>query len=124
MADLDADGDLDIVVNPLDGLAQIYENQRCGGHRLLLSLHDAQSQNPDAMGATVIVRSGDQRFTRQISAVSGYLSGQSPLVHIGLGDITHIDGIEIHWPDQSTSQIGATAVDQLLSIVTEDHAHE
>jgi hypothetical protein len=124
MADLDTDGDLDIVVNPLDGIAQIYENQRCGGHRLLLELHDAQSQNPDAIGATVIVQSGDQRFTRQISAVSGYLSGQSPLVHVGLGDITTVDSIEIHWPDNSMSQIGATAADQLLKIVTEDHAHE
>lgn len=61
MADLDADGDLDIVVNNLLRPAQIFENQVCGGSALLVDLFWPDSKNTRALGAKVVLQTSTER---------------------------------------------------------------
>ena len=105
MHDFDNDGDLDIVVNPLDSPALLFENRMCGGQSVAVSLMDPSSANRFAIGATIQVRSGTMIMTRVVRSESGYLSGDSHRVHIGLGNDARIDEIRVIWPDNSQSTI-------------------
>ncbi|MBX7236404.1 MAG: FG-GAP-like repeat-containing protein [Caldilineales bacterium] len=105
MADLDGDGDLDIVVNNLRSPAQLFENRLCGGASLLVDLSWPGSANTHALGATVILKTSAGDFTRDVRSGSGYLSGDSPRLHFGLPAIARPQALEIHWPDGAVSTV-------------------
>ncbi|KPV47118.1 alpha integrin, partial [Kouleothrix aurantiaca] len=72
IADLDGDGDLDIVVNNLNAPAQLFENRLCGGASLAVDLRWLGSPNTRALGATVQLQSGAATYTRTVRAETGY----------------------------------------------------
>ncbi len=99
MADLDDDGDLDIVVNNLRSSAQLFENQLCGGQSIEVALQWRGVQNHDAIGAQVTVQTSLGPLDRDVRAASGYLSGDAPVLHFGLPAGASITGLEVSWPD-------------------------
>ncbi|NBU65209.1 MAG: CRTAC1 family protein, partial [Chloroflexia bacterium] len=116
MVDLNHDGRLDVVVNPMDGHAVIYENQRCAGNSVELRLEQPHSPNPTAIGATVRISAGTQRMLRTVRAASGYLSGDSQIIHFGIGDADTVTDIEITWPDGSNSHIDSIPGNALTTV--------
>jgi hypothetical protein len=116
MADLDDDGDLDIVVNNVRSPAQLFENQLCRGHSLLVELSDPKAQNRGAIGAQVILRTDRGPLTRTVRAARGYLSGDPARVHFGLPAGALIEGMEVVWPDGETTPLADLPVDRLLQI--------
>lgn len=106
LADLDVDGDLDIVVNNLDDPAVAFENRTCGGAAIEFSLRQPGTSNTHAIGATVTLVSGEQHQVRTVRSGGGYLSGSPTTLHFGLGDRTP-DRAEIRWPDGRTTHIDA-----------------
>ncbi|GAB4508393.1 MAG: hypothetical protein OHK0046_00640 [Anaerolineae bacterium] len=105
MADLDGDGDLDIVVSNLMSPAALFENQICGGDHLLITLHQPQTPNPDAVGARLVLSTSTGVYQREIRAASGYLSGDASQVHFGLPTGSILESLEIYWPDGEVSRI-------------------
>lgn len=107
MADLDGDGDLDIVVNNVGpgrgAVAQLFENQLCGGDALEVSLRLPESANRNAIGATVRLQTSDGILSREVRATSGYLTGEPPRLHFGLAPSTHLKAVEVIWPDGKKS---------------------
>ena len=100
MADLDQDGDLDIVVNNLNSPAQIFENRLCGGDGLLVDLAWPNSQNTRAIGARLVLHLADgTAIHRVVRSDSGYLSGDPAQVHFGVAKGVRLDRLEIVWPD-------------------------
>jgi len=99
MADLDRDGDLDIVVNNLRTPAQLFENQLCGGQSVQVALQWSGVQNHDAIGAQVTLQTSVGPLMRDVRAASGYLSGDAPVVHFGLPAAATVTGLAISWPD-------------------------
>ena len=98
-ADVDADGDLDILVTNANGPVRLYRNDVPDkGNWLKLRLVDPVV-NRDAIGATVSVRQGDTRQMRPVVHATGYLSSADAEVHFGLGPATAVDEIEVTWPD-------------------------
>ena len=106
IADFDNDGDLDIVVNhspgdtddPLRAGASFLENE-IGNRRQWLAVELVGSQrNRDAIGARVVVRSGELEQLRQSNAGSSYAAQHSQRLYFGLGEHTVIDKLEVHWP--------------------------
>ena len=116
MADLDGDGDLDIVINNLAAPAQIFENQLCQGNALLVDLDWPDSLNTKAVGATLTLRTSTGEYRRRIRVTSGYLSGDPSRIHFGLPAESQIEALEIRWPDGAVSTVEQVEANSLVLI--------
>jgi hypothetical protein len=115
-ADLDNDGDIDIVVNNMDDYAQIYENNGNlddKGHFLKIRL-EGPTGNTLGIGARVkIVVDGSVQIREQY-LTRGFQSSVAPGLHFGLGALQEIPQLEIIWPDGSSEMLKKVAADQTL----------
>ena len=102
IADLNADGRLDIVINNNHAAPTIFLNRhRATGHWLNIGLtgDPAGGSNRDAIGARVrLYLPGGKMMTRLVEAGSGYAAQSAFPVHFGLGEAEHIEALEIDWP--------------------------
>ena len=107
MADLDGDGDLDIIINNLLSQAIVYENRVCQGNSLLIDLRDTQEsiQNRYAIGGQVTLETTAGLQTRQIQAVAGYLSAPPTQLHFGVPTNSEILTLTVEWPDGEQTRI-------------------
>ncbi len=105
MADLDADGDLDIAVNNLLAPAVVFENRLCGGNSLTVDLAWPHTKNTHAIGAQLTLHTTSGRQVRTIRSNGGYLTGEPSQVHFGFpaGALPLL--LEIRWPDGAGSAI-------------------
>ncbi|MEI9909466.1 MAG: VCBS repeat-containing protein [Bacteroidota bacterium] len=101
-ADLDNDGDLDIVVNNIDAPALLYENKNdlSGKNSSLQIKLKGPAQNINAIGARVIVYAGKEIRTYEKFPVRGFLSAMEVPLLIGLKN-TKVDSILLVWPDNT-----------------------
>ncbi|WPP49210.1 VCBS repeat-containing protein [Catalinimonas niigatensis] len=117
-ADLDLDGDLDLVVNNINEAAFIYENRadQLSNHHYL-SIHlVGDSLNPLAIGAKVSVYAQEMYQMAELSVTRGYQSSVDYGLHFGLGSISEIDSILISWPDGRHSKLEEIKANQSLTI--------
>jgi enediyne biosynthesis protein E4 len=116
-ADLDNDGDLDIVVNNVNQKAFVYRNnsrEQNKNNYIAVSLQ-YQQLNSFGIGSTVRVYQGSQVISREVMPSRGFQSSSDYKQIIGLGNL-QADSITITWPDRSVSSINKPAVNQLLKI--------
>jgi uncharacterized protein YuzB (UPF0349 family) len=109
MADMDGDGDLDVVVNNLRNSAQLFENQLCGGQSLLVDLVWDGRGNRDAIGAQLRLETDAGVFLRDVRASGNYLSSDPAQVHFGIPAGATVKALEIRWPDGAMSALDAPA---------------
>jgi enediyne biosynthesis protein E4 len=115
-ADIDGDGDLDIVLTQIGGPPMLLRNgQKLNHHWLRLKLVGTQS-NRDAIGAWVTVRSGGRSIARQVMPTRGYLSQSELPVTIGLGNASDVAEVLVQWPDGTTQRVESVPLDQLNRI--------
>lgn len=100
VGDVDGDGDMDIVVNPVGGNIVLWVNQTNASNNWVKFRVIGEQHDLDAIGATVTMASGTSTQVRAITiAGNGYL-GQNDLdAHFGLGAATSIDEIVLRWPN-------------------------
>ena len=109
-ADLDGDGDLDIVVVENGGPARVYLNRLDRPDQSVrLRLVGAERSNRDAVGARVTARIGSRSLTCQVNGGESYLSAPEKTLTFGLGGASRIDSLEIRWPDGRRESLGAIA---------------
>jgi hypothetical protein len=107
----------DFVVNNLNTPAQLFENRLCGaGAALEIDLRQPGTANPFAVGAIVTVETNRGNLLRDVRAVSGYLSGDTSRLHVGLAGDTLVTALEVRWPDGAISRMDAPVAGQLLTI--------
>ncbi|WP_420630247.1 CRTAC1 family protein [Candidatus Leptofilum sp.] len=116
MADMDHDGDLDIIVNNLLAPAQIFENQLCEGTSLLLNLTWRGTQNRNAVGTVATLVTSNGRFLRELRSNSGYLSGDPTQLHFGFPQGTELQQLEITWPDGEQSILSDLSAHTIVTV--------
>jgi hypothetical protein len=105
-ADLDADGDLDIVLVENGGAARVYLNPADDPKRSVrVRLSGTGRSNRDALGAKVTASIAGRTLTQQVSGGQSYLSASEKTLTFGLGDAEKIDSLEIRWPDGATQTL-------------------
>ena len=105
MADVDSDGDLDIIINNLRAAALLLENRLCGGAALAVDLRQPASRNPYAVGAQVELVTSQGVLRRDVRASGGYLSGDPLRLHFGFPPEALLQELRIRWPDGALSTI-------------------
>lgn len=100
VGDLDNDGDLDYVVNNTDAPAFIYENRQQNHHFLQIA---PSLDIPRALlyGARFQLFTPLRVQTQTFQPARGYQSSVEPILHFGLGSVTQVDSLVIHWSDGS-----------------------
>ena len=110
-ADIDGDGDLDVVLTQINGPPVLLRNdQQLGHHWLRLKLTGAKS-NRDAIGAWVKVHVDGRTLSQQVMPAKGYLSQSELPLTFGLGKATRVDGVEVIWPGGATQKVMSVKVD-------------
>jgi len=121
-ADLDNDGDLDLVVNNINAPAFIYQNdaeKQLKNHYLKLKLN-GDGQNKYGLGAKVyLYKNGQVQYLEQMPT-RGYQSSVSPVLHFGLGNQSEIDSVRIVWLSGKHQLLAKVAADKLLTVDEKD----
>jgi enediyne biosynthesis protein E4 len=119
-ADLDNDGDLDLVTNNLNSTASVYKNnssELTNNHWLRVKLQGAFSN-----GAKLLINAGAQTQLIENTTCRGFQSSQEPIVHFGLGSSLVADTLRVVWLDGSETVLHSVKADTVLSIAY-DNAH-
>ncbi|WP_114751460.1 VCBS repeat-containing protein [Pleomorphovibrio marinus] len=113
-ADLDNDGDLDLIVNNVGQPAFIYKNNSDSTRHFLKVQLSGENQNPFGVGAkvTIFTEEGLQ-YLEQMPA-RGYQSSVSPILHFGLGDQKKIDSLWVEWPSGKVEKKQNLEANQVL----------
>jgi hypothetical protein len=116
-ADVDSDGDLDVVIAQNGGPALLVRNDQSTGHHWLRVTLEGTASNRDAIGATVELRAGDRIQRRSVMPSRSYLSQVELPVTFGLGSVEAIDSLTVRWPDGQIQQVTVDSVDTTVEIV-------
>ena len=118
-ADLDNDGDLDLVVNNLDAPAFVYRNETRDRNWLQVELSGVGG-NRAAIGARVIVQTDRGRQVQEWFPNRGYLSAAPPQLHFGLGDAAQVQYVRVIWPGHTTITVPDPDINQRIRISQSD----
>ena len=117
VGDLFNDGQMDVVIEDIDGAPRILRNRGIAGrHWVSFELAGTKS-NRLAIGARLKLTTGGMTQTDQVRSGGSYLSQNDFRVHFGLGDATKIDSVEIHWPSGATDVLRNLAADQFYAVL-------
>jgi hypothetical protein len=114
-ADLDADGDLDLLVTHLNARPSLLRNDGAPGHWLQVALRGSRSTR-DGIGALVRLEAGGRVMTREVTRSASFAASREPRVHFGLGATERIDRLEVRWPSGAVSSLEDLPVDRLLRV--------
>lgn len=116
-ADLDNDGDLDLITNNLGSPPGIYENKAIGtnpNHWLQIKCQGT-ALNPIGQGAKVRVWAGGQQiFAQEMTPVRGFYSSVEPIFQVGLGQHMTVERIEVDWQENKCQVLTQVPTDQRI----------
>ncbi|MBT5615895.1 MAG: CRTAC1 family protein [Flavobacteriales bacterium] len=99
-ADLDNDGDLDIVTNNMETEASIYKNNTTGNY--LKVEFKGSAKNTFGYGSKVFIYTKNKTQVSENTVTRGYLSSKEPILFFGLGKEKNIDSVKVIWPNGNT----------------------
>jgi hypothetical protein len=116
-ADLDNDGDLDLVVNHSNNLASIYKNrdrEKNGNNYLRINLDHTTAVSPIGTKVTIETPAGKQ--FQEFTYTRGYQSSVEGIIHFGLGKVDKINTLTVQWMDGKEQIITSPKVNQILTL--------
>ena len=122
-ADLDNDGDIEIVINNIDSAASIFKNfsTENGKSNFLKLKLDGPEKNPLGLGTKIKLFTENGIQYKEHTLVRGYQSSIEPILHFGLGQVDKVEKIEIIWPNGTTSSLVDVAANQLLTVAATEN---
>ncbi|GEO22624.1 VCBS repeat-containing protein [Cyclobacterium qasimii] len=121
-ADLDNDGDMDLITNNINQPASIYRNNAdslSSENYLKVNLKGAH-KNSFGIGARIRIYSNGKLQQQEQMPVRGYQSSVSPILHFGLGTATSIDSLEILWPGGQVERLRDIKANQTLTLAQQN----
>lgn len=120
-ADLDNDGDLDIIINNINDKASILKNtareQNKENSHYLRVLLKGTSENSQGLGAWVeIFYNHGEKQIWENTPFRGYLSTIEDIAHFGLGETKFVDSLIIKWQNGKTQALSGLKSDQLITV--------
>ena len=117
VGDLFNDGNIDLVIENLDGAPTILRNKGMqGNHWVSFELGGIKS-NRLALGAKVTLVSGGMTQMDEVRSGGSYLSQNDLRLHFGLGKATKVDRVEVRWPSGPTEVFTGLEVDRFYSVL-------
>jgi enediyne biosynthesis protein E4 len=114
--DFDNDGDVDVIVNNLDGPPTLLRNDsRTGNHSIVIKCVGTRS-NRSAVGARVKVATAAHAQIDEVMSGSSYYSQRDFRLHFGLGRATRADSVEVSWPSGGKEAFQDLPADHLFVI--------
>jgi hypothetical protein len=114
--DIDNDGDIDMVINDLDGPPQVLRNDGGNANNSILIRTIGEKSNRDGIAARVKVVAGDLTQIDEVRSGGSYISQNDMRLHFGLEKRTKIDLIEIRWPSGVVDKITTAGVNKILTV--------
>ncbi|TMM29833.1 hypothetical protein FDT66_08140 [Polaribacter aestuariivivens] len=119
-ADLDLDGDLDIITNNLDSYASIYENTTNNKKNSISLVFNYKKGNKKGIGTKAIIYNNGKKQLKQLFTSRGFISSVEQKLHFGLDTVSNIDSIKIIWPDNTFQKIKNPEVNKTISVAYVD----
>lgn len=122
-ADLDNDGDLDLITNNTDEFAGVYRNN---SEKLLpennyIRIKLVGEKGYDiGVGAKIYLHAKGQNILLEQNPTRGFQSSSDHILHAGLGQTTIVDSIRVVWPDQTSQLLTDVKANQLLTVNKKD----
>ncbi len=120
MADLDNDGDLDLVVSNLNEEVTLYENQINDKASYLQLKFNYDAPNTFGIGTKVYSYHKGILQYKELYTVRGFQSSSEPIIHFGYGTTQLIDSLTIVWPNKTVQTIKNIAVNQKMTLSPEN----
>jgi hypothetical protein len=114
--DIDNDGDVDLVINNLDGAAQFLRNDGGNASNSVLIKITGVKSNRNGIGARVKVVSGDLKQVDEVRSGDSYISQSDLRLHFGLEARTKVDLIEIRWPSGVVDKITGVNANRIVTV--------
>ncbi len=108
-ADIDGDGDLDVLVTTNGGPARLYRNDTPGGSGAVRLRLRGVRANQDAIGARVSATVAGRRVSRHVRSGSSYLSQSELTLTFGLGPAAALEDVVVWWPSGAEERVGTLA---------------
>ncbi len=123
-ADLDNDGDLDLVANNINDKAFVFKNtlndaKERPTHFLRVNV-TGQKPNTVAFGATATAYFGGQKQAAQLLSARGFSASSEQVLHFGLGNVAQVDSLVVQWPGLRTLTLRNLPADQTIAIAPND----
>ncbi|WP_109302396.1 VCBS repeat-containing protein [Aquimarina sp. AU474] len=122
-ADLDNDGDLEIIVNNINEKAHIYKNntnENSEHHFLRFELLDRTHKN--TLGTRITIYYGNQKQFAETTAVRGIYSTSEHKVHFGLNEVKNIDEVVVDWSNGNQTSLKNVKTNQTITLFMDDAA--
>ena len=120
IADLDNDGDLDIVINNINQPASLYINKTNDQANYIKIKFEYKAPNTFGIGTKVLSYDQGRMQYKELYTARGFQASSEPLIHFGYDQTTSIDSIRIIWPDHSSQVLRDVQTNQLLTIKPEN----
>lgn len=117
-ADLDNDGDLDLVLNNMDEKASLFENKLSGKSTNYLRIKvGGYASNQQAIGTKVTIYTDEGIQFQELHVARGYISSVESILHFGLGDLQKINKIEAQWLDGKVLVLTDVNANQTIELI-------
>ncbi len=114
--DVDNDGDIDILINNLDGPPTLLRNDEGNRNNWILIKCEGTRSNRSAIGTRVKVTAAGRSQIDEVMSGSGYYSQNDLRLHFGLGSASKVDSVEVAWPSGVKEAFRDLAVNRLFVI--------
>ena len=114
-ADIDNDGDLDLLVTNNNAAPNLLLNEGGGGNALVVRVRGTRG-NRSAIGTRLALMTGQRRQIRDVQSGSSYLAQNDLRTHFGLGEARQSERLEIRWPNGMTETVENLPANHVITI--------